>query len=486
MWESDTSVFKAHVTTAPSGEVRDTFWLYDNRNELPQPHRVLEICDRVKGALGPDVIVDIEPAPVTAGEPFGDAAPIGGDGRGYFGSVHPLDAPASGTPRGGSSSRTLRRMACKDIASQNNLRNVVVNRMKKDLPSSADDLSSPTSISSSDESGRLPLARSFSGRSSSSQTATVPSKHHHQQQQQQQIEYYSPDSISVEVDNAASSSHTLLTLRCKDRKGLLYDLLLKLKEIEVRLAFGRVDVDESGECVADLYVQDSEFSRIEDPELVSELTQRIREAATFPVRIAVQDVMEGAATELTVAANVDVGGRGRPRVTFDVTQGLCAAGLGVACADVYVEEQETPASPNAATATMEEIHRFLVHMPQGGGLGTVQDRNALIEVVRASLLGIKTPQGPVTRLCGAAAAAGSLVPVSAGAVEGVETAGIAPMYGSGGVSNGSKGHGVALGISAGNFALPATVGGGGGGGERRSTASPALLRSMSQNWKGSK
>lgn len=40
------------------------FWLYDNRNELPESHRVLEICDRVKGALGPDT-----------GGWVGDAAP---------------------------------------------------------------------------------------------------------------------------------------------------------------------------------------------------------------------------------------------------------------------------------------------------------------------------------------------------------------------------------------------------------------------------
>lgn len=47
-------VFKAHITTSPNGKVADMFWLYDNRNELPENHRVLEVCDRVKGALGPD------------------------------------------------------------------------------------------------------------------------------------------------------------------------------------------------------------------------------------------------------------------------------------------------------------------------------------------------------------------------------------------------------------------------------------------------
>lgn len=33
-------VFKAHITTSPAAEVLDLFWLYDNRNELPENHRV--------------------------------------------------------------------------------------------------------------------------------------------------------------------------------------------------------------------------------------------------------------------------------------------------------------------------------------------------------------------------------------------------------------------------------------------------------------
>lgn len=45
------------------------------------------------------------------------------------------------------------------------------------------------------------------------------------------------------------------------------------------------------------------------------------------------DAFDASCTELTVTANIDSGGRGRPRVTFDVTQGLSAAGVGVFMAD---------------------------------------------------------------------------------------------------------------------------------------------------------
>ena len=39
LWEADVEVFKAHITTSPAGEVLDMFWLYDNRQQLPDHHR---------------------------------------------------------------------------------------------------------------------------------------------------------------------------------------------------------------------------------------------------------------------------------------------------------------------------------------------------------------------------------------------------------------------------------------------------------------
>jgi UTP:GlnB (protein PII) uridylyltransferase len=40
--------------------------------------------------------------------------------------------------------------------------------------------------------------------------------------------------VDVAVDNETSPAHTMLTLRCRDRKGLLYDLFRSLKDIELR------------------------------------------------------------------------------------------------------------------------------------------------------------------------------------------------------------------------------------------------------------
>ena len=471
LWEADTAVFKAHVTTAPSGEVRDTFWLYDNRDELSEPHRMLEICDRVKGALGPDVVVDVEPAPPSAVPGLDDSSSLPAPSSSFL--LQPL--------RG--SGASLYRMGCKDVAtSQANLRAIINNRRSHNNAAVAaqsnggvaadggedqddeDENPTPTDSTGSDAS-----VRSLSTRPD---TDTDYTHHHHHRRDPSRgsvlsaasAELFPSTDVEVEVDHAASGSHTLLSLRCKDRKGLLYDLLLKFKEVNVRVAFGRVDVDpETGDCTADLYIQDSEYEAIVDHDVVEELVDRVREAAALPVRIAVQDVMGGAATELTVAANVDVGGRGRPRVTFDVTQGLCAAGLGVACADVYVEACE-PLSPfSNSMATAEEIHRFLVHMPQGGGLESDQDRTALAEVIRASLLGIKAPPGPVARLLNYTTTAGT---------------------GSGSGAGDEGGENVNSNTTTTTTAVLNVRDRGGGVRGGVGARSPALLRSMSEAWKG--
>lgn len=281
LWEADTSVFKAHVTTDAAGEALDVFWLYDNRNELPQPHRVLEICDRIKGALGPDVKCLVQAAPRT-GDPYDS----------FEGSGH-----------------ILPRLPCKDALSSRNLRAIVERKAENSGSGTGSGYGSSNDLSASDEPAPL-----YSPLSPFSAAATAD--------------------VAVDVDNTTSSSYTMITLRCQDRKGLLYDLFLKLKEVDVRVAYGRVAVDPAeGTSTVELFVQDVGGGRITDEELLRELTGRLRTAAALPVRIEVHDVMSGAATELTVAAPVDAGHRGRPRVTFDVTQGLSSAGVGVYSAD---------------------------------------------------------------------------------------------------------------------------------------------------------
>lgn len=349
LWESDTTVFKARITTAPNGKVADMFWLYDNRNELPENHRVLEVCDRVKGALGPDTECTITPAPA--------------------------DSLAAGAP----ASTVLGRKACKDVTSTSNLRRIVGS--KKQLAQS-----------SSMESG---LSKdSFAER-------------------QAEVE------VQVNVDNETSPAHSLLTLRCRDRKGLLYDLFRSLKDIDLRVAYGKIEVYEDGMCEVDLFVQDAEGTRISDGDLLQELVDRVRTAVALPVRIDIKDSFDATCTELTVTANIDSGGRGRPRVTFDVTQGLSAAGVGVFMADVYIERPDVGPFgfllPNGPVA--QEMHRFLIHMPNGQPIPNEQTKKAIYDVVQAHLMGTSVVQQQLAAAGAGASGYGTLYAAS-GAVEG--------------------------------------------------------------------
>lgn len=52
----------------------------------------------------------------------------------------------------------------------------------------------------------------------------------------------------------------------------------------------------------------------------------MRHAVTLPMRIDIKDVFDGTCTELLVTAFLDSGGRGRPRVTYDVTAALSSLG----------------------------------------------------------------------------------------------------------------------------------------------------------------
>jgi len=274
LWEADTSIFKAHVTTGLDGQVSDTFWLYDNRDELPEQHRVLEICDRITGALGPGMTCTLQSA-----------------------TRH---AESAGEVRS-------RRLPCKDARSYTNLRSIVGHRSESGG-------SGHSSLGCLDE-----LCGTMYGTLTPDQL----------------------DEVVVEVDRTTSVTYTMFALCCRDRKGLLYDLFLALKEIDVRVAYGSVRVARDTELVKiELFVQDANGGRIADEDLLDELKELLRNAAAFPVCIDVHDAVRGEGcdvaddvAELIIMAPIDAGCRGRPRVTYDVTQGLSAAGVGVYSAE---------------------------------------------------------------------------------------------------------------------------------------------------------
>lgn len=57
-------------------------------------------------------------------------------------------------------------------------------------------------------------------------------------------------------------------------------------------------------------------------DLQEELIETVRCAVSLPLRIEIKDIFDQTSTELLVTAFLDSGGRGRPRVTYDVTTAL--------------------------------------------------------------------------------------------------------------------------------------------------------------------
>ncbi|KAL6777150.1 hypothetical protein ACKKBF_B20360 [Auxenochlorella protothecoides x Auxenochlorella symbiontica] len=337
LWESDATVFKAHITTSPSGDVADMFWLYDNRNELPEHHRALEICDRVKGVLGPDTECSI--------------------------SLAPLDSIAEGPS-------LVRRKACKDAVSFSNLRSIMTRRRTAERPVP------------------VPVPAEVSPRLAGAAAAARDAWSDR------------PSAVTVSVDNETSPSYTMLSLECADRKGLLYDILRALKGVDLRVAYGRLEVDEDGAGLGvtiDIFIQDNDLCRINDPDALEEVKRRVELAVTLPVRITLRDVFDACCTELVVTAPLDTGGRGRPRVTFDVTQALSVAGLGVFMADVFIESVSMDADEGEA----QELHRFLIHLPNGQPIRSDRDKKAVYDVVKAQLLGSRLEVHPPSPPSGA-------------------------------------------------------------------------------------
>jgi hypothetical protein len=436
LWDAELQVLRARATTTPAGDAADAFWVVDTREDgaLPDPDRAAEVVDRVRGALGAAVRCSLRPA---SAEARGSGSGCGGGGGGADAAS---DAAALLTPpalhrRSGSS-------LCRDAASSTTLRSLAARARTgsaaapslaaSDAFDAAAGSPSPSpSLSPSPLRGASPLpagprprapadlpaaASAGAGPSAFAAAAAAAGWAAASDAASDEEEALTPASsaaaaragLELEVDASASGAHTAVALRCRDRKGLLFDLFCALKAVGLRVSFGRLDVDAAGVVHADLFVQDAaEGGRVAEPGALAALAARLRRAAALPLRVEVRDAPAGGATELTVAAGLDAGGRGRPRVVFDCTGALAAAGVDVEAADVYVEEPARCVSVGGGSGgagsdgddaggsgggreRAREVHRFLVHAPQGGALRGEREKRALLDAVTARLMGTWT------------------------------------------------------------------------------------------------
>ncbi|KAG2285258.1 hypothetical protein Bca52824_044862 [Brassica carinata] len=131
--------------------------------------------------------------------------------------------------------------------------------------------------------------------------------------------------VVLTVDNHLSPAHTLLHINCIDQKGLFYDILRTSKDCDVHIAYGRFSSKVKGYRNLDLFVRGTDGKKIADPKHQDSFCSRLKEEISCPLRVIIAN--RGPDSELLVANPVELSGKGRPRVFYDVTLALKSLGI---------------------------------------------------------------------------------------------------------------------------------------------------------------
>ncbi|XP_076911726.1 ACT domain-containing protein ACR9-like [Bidens hawaiensis] len=177
---------------------------------------------------------------------------------------------------------------------------------------------------------------------------------------------------SITVDNQLSPTHTLLQIKCLDQKGLIYDALKIFKDCDIRVLHGRFYVSVNGYRNLDLFIQKEDGKGIADKHAQAALCSRLKEEMLHPLRVIITN--RGPDTELLVANRVELSGKGRPRVFYDITLALKKLRICVFSAEI---------GRHSASNHEWEVYRFLLD-ETGGLLATsnTAKRDIVYEVSR--------------------------------------------------------------------------------------------------------
>lgn len=137
--------------------------------------------------------------------------------------------------------------------------------------------------------------------------------------------------FSLNIDNSLSRGHTLLQIASCDRRGLLYDCLRALSDLNLQISYGRLMTTSTGSVAFDLFVSQANGTKLLDPDKQSSLEARLRLDVCEPIRVMI--VNKDSNTELLVATTVEKCGRPRPRILYDVTLALKMLQIGIFKAD---------------------------------------------------------------------------------------------------------------------------------------------------------
>lgn len=181
---------------------------------------------------------------------------------------------------------------------------------------------------------------------------------------------------NVMVDNSLSPAHTLLQVHCADHKGLLYDVMRTLKDCNIQIAYGRFSPNAKGYRDIDLFIQQKDGKKIVDLEKQDVLCSRLKIEMLHPQRVIIAN--RGPDAELLVANPVELSGKGRPRVFYDVTLALKTLGICIFSAEI---------GRHLASGREWEVYRFLLEESSRFQLLSMAARNQIVDRVRRTLMG---------------------------------------------------------------------------------------------------
>ncbi|KAK7324998.1 hypothetical protein VNO77_29003 [Canavalia gladiata] len=181
---------------------------------------------------------------------------------------------------------------------------------------------------------------------------------------------------NVTLDNSLSPAHTLVQIWCADHKGLLYDIMRTLKDMNMKISFGRFSPNSMGYRDLDIFIQQKDGKKILDPEKQNAVCSRLKLEMLHPLRVIIAS--RGPDTELLVANPVELSGKGRPRVFYDVTFALKTLGICVFSAEV---------GRHSASEREWEVYRFLLDENCLFQLTSLVARNQIVDRVRRTLMG---------------------------------------------------------------------------------------------------
>ncbi|KAI3809031.1 hypothetical protein L1987_24998 [Smallanthus sonchifolius] len=184
------------------------------------------------------------------------------------------------------------------------------------------------------------------------------------------------EKASITVDNLLSPTHTLLQIQCLDQKGLIYDILKISKDCDIRIVHGRICASVKGYRSLDLFIQNEDGKKIVDKDNQVALCSRLKEEMLHPLRVIITN--RGPDTELLVANPVELSGKGRPRVFYDVTLALKTLKICVFSAEI---------GRHSASNRQWEVYRFLLDESRGSPSTSNRAKRDIVDEVSRTLMG---------------------------------------------------------------------------------------------------